>query len=1011
MPFDRVGLYAVTCRLSLARSLACILAALVAIVLRAPAADAQSAALYVTNSNSSAVAEFAQGAAGNLAPSVTVSGAATLLLSPSGVAADSSGNLYVCNFASGPFATGSITVYPPAGAGNAAPSFTIAGVGTQLAGPEGIALDSHGNIYVASLGNIVTEYTAGSSGNASPAAAITGSATMLAAPAGIALDSNGKIYVTNLIGGASAAGSITVYAPGSTGNAAPTLTIAGPDTGLAGPDGIALDAAGNIYVTNLTGGSSGAGSITMYAAGSNGDASPSLTIAGPNTALLGPQGIAVDSGRNIFVANSGDTITEFTPASSGDAAPGIVIKGENTGLDFPRGIALNLHATTATPTPTMTSAPTAIPTPTPGQTAAPTGSQIPSTPTPTQTAVQTPTPAPTIAFGCNPASSAAADRLWEAAKAAGGKPPKLKPIKFPKEPLGSSSAPLQATLTNTTVMPLNVTSVAIKGATSDFSQNSGCIGQLDAGASCYISVTFTPTRTGGRNGTLIVTTSGLKVSTTLSGVGLAPKVISSSSKSQAALGQVTFQVSGFAPLTGVFVNFIETLPKGKKGLSLPVAAQNAGSAITVVVPPVIDPSGQPVDGSAKVSVEELLKSPLSAKAPPLKIALPMVTSGLMGGTVTADFLQAEESFAMKLSTDLQGTPLGTQALESSLMQVVSQSGDLLATLDMVLSGSATSVQLGTANGANVTVGLTQLTTADDQLLSTMQLLANQGGSQSSSARLQPGAATVAQASGGGCLASEAQALLNDNTSKNTAAFAADLVTLFEDSETSPACKQPGPAETAAAILNGGGATALAILTQAGNPQANPALPSQALTYADLGPAGLLVGIGVSLAQTTSQAFQAVVNSVQAFNQAAGPQLQALIKITQGATLQGSFTSTSAIAASFDQAVEPLDGAYAGTFSGSQFFSGGVSCAINGAVNFGVSQSAIAVTAPGPSSGTLDNNGGSFTVTSAGVSCSFTGIFSTDTTGAASVSGTWSCTAAASASGLTSANGTWMASRQ
>jgi len=61
-------------------------------------------------------------------------------------------------------------------------------------------------------------------------------------------------------------------------------TIAGVNTGLF-PTGIALDGAGNIYVANQ-------GSITVYAAGASGNATPIATIAGVNTGLNVPVRLA-----------------------------------------------------------------------------------------------------------------------------------------------------------------------------------------------------------------------------------------------------------------------------------------------------------------------------------------------------------------------------------------------------------------------------------------------------------------------------------------------------------------------------------------------------------------------------------------------------------------------------------------------------------------------------------------------------------------------------------------------
>src|SRR5208282_738850 len=172
-----------------------------------------------------------------------------------------------------------------------------------------------------------------------PIASISGTGTQLAAPTSIAIDASGKIYVTNLIGGASAAGSITIYAVGSNGNAAPSATIAGSNTGLSGPEGIAIDAAGKIYVANLVGGSSGTGSITVYppVGSSTGtlNESPTTTISGAQTELQGPQSVAVDTSGNIYVANSANSIVEYAAGSNGNAAPALVIDGSNTGLNAP----------------------------------------------------------------------------------------------------------------------------------------------------------------------------------------------------------------------------------------------------------------------------------------------------------------------------------------------------------------------------------------------------------------------------------------------------------------------------------------------------------------------------------------------------------------------------------------------------------------------------------------------------------------------------------------------------
>ena len=94
--------------------------------------------------------------------------------------------------------------------------------------------------------------------------------------------------------------SVTVYAAGANGNVAPVRTISGSATNLDDPEGIALDSDLNTYVVNAHN-----NSVTVFAAGANGDATPIQTISGSETGLNDPGGIALDSQRNIYVANYG----------------------------------------------------------------------------------------------------------------------------------------------------------------------------------------------------------------------------------------------------------------------------------------------------------------------------------------------------------------------------------------------------------------------------------------------------------------------------------------------------------------------------------------------------------------------------------------------------------------------------------------------------------------------------------------------------------------------------------
>src|SRR5439155_352799 len=75
-------------------------------------------------------------------------------------------------------------------------------------------------------------------------------------------------------------------------------------------------------------------------------------------------------------------------------------------------------------------------------------------------------------------------------------------LTFAAQNVGLTSAVQPVTLSNTGSGALAITSIAVSG---DFGQTDTCGGSLAAGANCTINVTFTPTASGARSGTLTVT--------------------------------------------------------------------------------------------------------------------------------------------------------------------------------------------------------------------------------------------------------------------------------------------------------------------------------------------------------------------------------------------------------------------------------------------------------------------------------------------------------------------------
>ena len=102
-------------------------------------------------------------------------------------------------------------------------------------------------------------------------------------------------------------------------------------------------------------------------------------------------------------------------------------------------------------------------------------------------------------------------------------------LTFAGQKKGTKSAAQTVTLTNSSTVPLAISGVRASG---DFAQTNTCqaapgaISNLPAGASCTIDVTFTPTATGARTGTLTIYDDGVENPHTvaLNGTGTAPAV-------------------------------------------------------------------------------------------------------------------------------------------------------------------------------------------------------------------------------------------------------------------------------------------------------------------------------------------------------------------------------------------------------------------------------------------------------------------------------------------------------
>ncbi|MEO7211458.1 NHL repeat-containing protein [Mucilaginibacter sp.] len=186
------------------------------------------------------------------------SGAAALFGNPMGIATDAAGNIYVAdsfNSAIRKIGTdGKVTTI--AGNGNLGLVNGTAEV-AQFYSPSALAVDATGNVYVADRGNnairkitpagVVTTFAGNGEAGYTDG---TGSAAYFNTPTGIAVDAAGNVYVAdngnNIIRKITPAGVVTTIAGSRTVGYANGVGIL---ANFNKPTGIALDATGNIYVT------------------------------------------------------------------------------------------------------------------------------------------------------------------------------------------------------------------------------------------------------------------------------------------------------------------------------------------------------------------------------------------------------------------------------------------------------------------------------------------------------------------------------------------------------------------------------------------------------------------------------------------------------------------------------------------------------------------------------------------------------------------------------------------
>jgi outer membrane protein assembly factor BamB len=218
----------------------------------------------------------------------------------------------------------SVSVFDEMATGQAQPvrSFTSVVPIDSMIPALGAAFDSSGNVWMKSP-TAMLEFASNASGSVLPIGAIGGPAVPIQNVGTAAFDAQGNLYVPDYQAPGPvnpALSSVDVFGPGASGNTPPVRSIAGSATQLDFPQAVAFDSKGNLYVANA-GPNTGGVSVTVYAPGASGNVAPIHRIAGPNTQFGAEQiiDVAVDGSDTLYVASGG--IEMFQYGSNGNVAP------------------------------------------------------------------------------------------------------------------------------------------------------------------------------------------------------------------------------------------------------------------------------------------------------------------------------------------------------------------------------------------------------------------------------------------------------------------------------------------------------------------------------------------------------------------------------------------------------------------------------------------------------------------------------------------------------------------
>lgn len=210
------------------------------------------------------------------------------------------------------------------------------GSAARFHSPQGVVVDSAGNLFVADSENHtirkITPSGAVSTFAGSPGVTGTanGSDARFNSPRGLAIDGNDNLFVADTVNSAirkiTPAGVVSTLAgkPGVGGSS----NGSGEDARFNSPRALAIDSTGNLFVADtyneLIRKVTPGGDVTTFAGGSV--STVSFDGNGTSARFFGPAGLAFDAAGNLYVADSdGGTIRRITPTADVTTVAGVAL--------------------------------------------------------------------------------------------------------------------------------------------------------------------------------------------------------------------------------------------------------------------------------------------------------------------------------------------------------------------------------------------------------------------------------------------------------------------------------------------------------------------------------------------------------------------------------------------------------------------------------------------------------------------------------------------------------------